>query len=908
MMLLLPGVVLALLLHQSFQPGYTLFSNDGPLGRLVSQCHRVPEAFTGVWQDLNTLGYREVGAVPSATYALRLVLGPVAFSKFYTPLALWFLGLGAWCYFRQLGLAPMACLLGGLAASLNSDFFSAACWGVGPQAVAVGTTFLALAALADPSPRQRWLRVALAGLAVGLGVAEAADIGAIFSLFVAAFMVYQTWITEGPRIKIFAVGAGRLALVAACAGLFAAQSVFGLVQTQIEGVAVMAPEARSKAGHWDWATQWSLPKREALGLLVPGLFGYRMDTPDGGAYWGAAGRDPAWERYWAGDQQGPPPKGFLRFSGGGDYAGVLAVLLALWAAAQSFRRKDAVFNRSQRPWLRFWLAAGIVSLLLAFGRYAPFYRWVYALPYFSTIRNPVKFLHLLELSLVVLFAYGVDGLWRQYLRPGGASPTASGAAAGAKGWWARATRWEKTWIGGCALILVVSLLAWAVYANYRPALERYLQSVQFDEAKARAIAGFSLRQIGWFGFFFALAAGLLTLIFRGTFTGAGAQWGARLLGLLLVADLGRANQPWIIYLDYEAFYASNPVIDALREKPYEHRVALLPFQQPSKPTLFEQAYRNQWLPLLFAYYDVQSLDYFQLPRKPEDLAAFDKALDPAGAADPVRLTVRRWQLTNTRYFLGSAALANSLDRDIDPRIHTVGRFDLVTKPGVQVAANWGDLTAVLAPNGPCALFEFAGALPRAKLYARWEPQTNDPVALAELASAAFDPERTVLVAGGLPESAQAGDRGTNSSGGTVEFVSYAPKRIRLTANATGPAVLLLNDRFDPDWKVAVDGKPGTLLRCNYLMRGVYLAPGKHQVEFRFQPPARLLYVSLAAAGLGVLLLGVVLASGRRKPSPAAGPSPHSAASHTLPQPARQLDPSNGGKPKSSRRLPVKPRR
>jgi hypothetical protein len=53
----------------------------------------------------------------------------------------------------------------------------------------------------------------------------------------------------------------------------------------------------------------------------------------------------------------------------------------------------------------------------------------------------------------------------------------------------------------------------------------------------------------------------------------------------------------------------------------------------------------------------------------------------------------------------------------------------------------------------------------------------------------------------------------------------------LQAKAGCPAVLLLNDRYDSDWKVWVDRKPETLLRCNYLTRGVYLQPGAHVVEF-----------------------------------------------------------------------------
>jgi uncharacterized membrane protein YfhO len=66
----------------------------------------------------------------------------------------------------------------------------------------------------------------------------------------------------------------------------------------------------------------------------------------------------------------------------------------------------------------------------------------------------------------------------------------------------------------------------------------------------------------------------------------------------------------------------------------------------------------------------------------------------------------------------------------------------------------------------------------------------------------------------------------------------------------------------------VDGRPETLLRCNFVMRGVQLPAGRHTVEFRFDPPYHLLYVSLSGIGLGLLLLTVILAVGRgpgRKP-------------------------------------------
>jgi hypothetical protein len=123
--------------------------------------------------------------------------------------------------------------------------------------------------------------------------------------------------------------------------------------------------------------------------------------------------------------------------------------------------------------------------------------------------------------------------------------------------------------------------------------------------------------------------------------------------------------------------------------------------------------------------------------------------------------------------------------------------------------------------------------------------------LDQLASPGFDPEKTLLVSSGIgvPEPGI----GTNQNPGEVKFTSYAPKDILLSTAAKEDSILLLNDRFDTNWKVLVDGKPGTVLRCNYIMRGVHLNPGNHLVEFRFEPPERAFYVSVAAVVSCVLL-------------------------------------------------------
>jgi len=534
--------------------------------------------------------------------------------------------------------------------------------------------------------------------------------------------------------------------------------------------------------------------------------------------------------------------------------------------------------------------------MLAFGRYAPFYHLVYALPYASTIRNPVKFLYPVSVGLVVLFAYGIDGLWRKYMQvrqPAGASTASSVPIsqrrggrpgmksqpwAGLRGWWAKAPQFDKRWVCGCLLALAASLVGWLAYAASGQALRQYLESVQFSGHLAREIADFSVRQVGWFVLLFALAAGLVIFILSGAFAGARVRWGGILLGALLVVDLGRANLPWIIYWDYERKYASNPIIDELRNKPYEHRVANLPFVPPPRHALLDQLYRLEWLQHQLPFYNVQTLDSVQMPRMPEDVDAFEKTFTPTGDADIARLVSRRWQLTNARYLLGPAEFLNTLNQRVDAaqhRLRIAERFDLAPGQGIARSGRLEELTAVPAADGPYALFEFTGALPRAKLYSDWQASANNTATLQELASAAFEPGERVLVADPLP--APAGAASAARSGGTVEFASYAPKQIVFKSDAPASSVLLLNDRFDANWKVLVDGRPERLLRCNFLMRGVYLTAGAHTVEFRFQPPVGLLYVSLAANALGILLLGFVIVVERRgrllSPEPAWNPHP-----------------------------------
>ena len=141
------------------------------------------------------------------------------------------------------------------------------------------------------------------------------------------------------------------------------------------------------------------------------------------------------------------------------------------------RDQKSVFDPRERRFIWFWGGAAVVSLLFGFGRFAPFYRIIYMLPYFDTIRNPMKFMHVLHLALIILFAYGLEGLSRLYLDRSLAY--AGSLSKQLKTWWANLAGFDKKWAYGSFAAVGVSFLAWLAYASAKPALVQRIKRAGF---------------------------------------------------------------------------------------------------------------------------------------------------------------------------------------------------------------------------------------------------------------------------------------------------------------------------------------------------------------------------------------------------------------------------------------------
>lgn len=852
------AAILAFLFRDSFVSSKVLFSNDAPLGLISSDAAKDASTFegivTGFWYDLSWIGIELPSVLPGLSWAEFQIFGsPVINGKLYVPVSLMYLGFCAWFLFRTLGFRQAVCVIGALAAALNMETLSHATWGLPSRALTWGSVLLAIAALYSGAAHGRpWIKAALAGMAVGLGIMEGFDVGALYSLYVAAFGLFLAIAiapaaqAKPPLGKLLAIGGARVAVVAIAAGLFAAQGLTVLYSTQLKDVDTAREENETPEQLWNGATGWSLPKAETFRVIIPGLFGYRMDSSNGGAYWGSVGF----------------PAAGLRHSGAGEYAGVLVVLVAIWGAANAFRKKGNLYTDTERRIVKFWMFAALISILFAWGRWAPFYKLIYPLPFFKTIRNPIKFMHFFHLSLLILFGYGLQLLFRNYIEK--ATAGASGVKEQFKSWWAKAAPFERKMVLALAAGLGFSLLGFLIYTSSRVQLESYLATVGFPEPANKEIVAFSYGEVGKYLLFYALSLAAILACLSG---GLRPRAAALVLGALVVVDLGRANLPWIKYVDYKQKYSPMGLVEILKKDPLEHRVTskLGPFSgvyfisqesQQMLPAVFGDLLQTQ-----FQYNNVQSLDIIQFPRVPALDAAYSRAFLVTNQMTIPRAP-RLWELSNTRYILAQPVDLLKLVDAGKNRFHVITNFNYAVKPGLPADAQptLDDISWEPSTNGVFSLFEFTGALPRYKLYSAWTQSTNGSATLDTLRSPNFDPQTQLLVNDDSVATVMTG--ATNA--GAAQLVSYAPKKIELKVEATGNAILLWNDRWSPNWHAWVDGQPVKLLRCNYIMRGIQVNAGKHEIVMKYAQPTKALYVTLGTLALGMAFLGFLAFEGRNK--------------------------------------------
>ena len=142
------AVLIGFLFRAVLAPGNVVASNDAPLGLMQAfDDVRWDYFWHGSWANLSWLGSAAVGTMPNISHGSYVLLGAVGFAKFYAPIGLFVLGLAAFFFCRRAGFQPWVGWITAIAAALNSNIFSHACWGLASRATVVASILFALGVL-----------------------------------------------------------------------------------------------------------------------------------------------------------------------------------------------------------------------------------------------------------------------------------------------------------------------------------------------------------------------------------------------------------------------------------------------------------------------------------------------------------------------------------------------------------------------------------------------------------------------------------------------------------------------------------------------------------------------------------------------------------------------------------------
>ncbi|NOZ63325.1 MAG: YfhO family protein [Calditrichaeota bacterium] len=133
-------------------------------------------------------------------------------------------------------------------------------------------------------------------------------------------------------------------------------------------------------------------------------------------------------------------------------------------------------------------------------------------------------------------------------------------------------------------------------------------------------------------------------------------------------------------------------------------------------------------------------------------------------------------------------------------------------------------------RGSQFVFKNKKALPRAFFVDSVIVTPDKAGIFAQFESGKFDPKKLAI----LEEPPAFAVRG--SQGNSVAVTNYDIHDIKLKASVKTPGLMVLSEVFYPaGWHAYVDGQKTKIYKTNYILRSIFLQPGEHKIEFKFEP-------------------------------------------------------------------------
>jgi hypothetical protein len=303
------------------------------------------------------------------------------------------------------------------------------------------------------------------------------------------------------------------------------------------------------------------------------------------------------------------------------------------------------------------------------------------------------------------------------------------------------------------------------------------------------------------------------------------------LAALAAVQLGWVASQFIQPAPLQALTATNPLLEALSSEGDRVRVSV----PTDDPLLRDDLLQNQ-----FAAMNISCLDISAASRIPDDLNTFLQTLD----SDQARL----WFLAGVKNVAVPEQALAQMQQD----------------PGIAANidhANGYTLEPTGSPELPShGLIGMKDYLAKATLVPKAEFFTTDEALLRRLADPAWNPQESVLLNPGhkLPRLSVAGSSALAPD--QLELKTYTPTEIEIKAHSAQGGYVLINDQYDPDWQVQVNGRNTELLRADYIMRAVQVPSGDSTVTMHYVAHYHVAGLNLPAEAVNNFSDSVMLAA------------------------------------------------
>jgi hypothetical protein len=276
------------------------------------------------------------------------------------------------------------------------------------------------------------------------------------------------------------------------------------------------------------------------------------------------------------------------------------------------------------------------------------------------------------------------------------------------------------------------------------------------------------------------------LLFKGRMT---AQVFIALLFVLYVVDVWRVDNKFLFTIKVPEMYktSKNPVMEFIGRTSNQYRVLPMNGEDP-------MGYVNQNIPVMYTSNAVQQVRWQQV-------------IDSFNISGPMM------DMLNVKYLV-------------------MAKDDFQTEKNMLE----NKFTPVFyAPDGTTVVLENKYVLPKAWIVPSVAVVTDSAQRLALLQNAVISPYSVALVEA-QPKLAMPNPTGVLpplSQNVTVPL--YEGEHIVVNAVTPVNALLVIGEKYYKGWEATIDGKATEIVPVNHILRGVYLTPGSHKIEFRFDP-------------------------------------------------------------------------